>query len=109
MYSAGSLILLVIVLLARSANTYRMKMQAGENAVIWKQNHGDGWCNFDSNAAIWQVLIFSFFPTIVLRAIAAIVYRNRDPLDFKNTAFYLKVVNNGSYGIWTLLHLITYS
>ena len=63
----------------------------------------------DSNTAIWQVLIISFFPSIFLRAVSAIVYRNRDRLDFKNTAFFLKIFNNGTYGIWTLIHLIKYS
>lgn len=47
-------------------------------------------------------------PTLVLRAYGFCRYRKRDPLDFKDLAFYISIFYNASYGCWTIYNIYTF-
>lgn len=70
--------------------------------------HGDGKCNFDSNHQLRLVVIYSFIPTIIIRAIGHVLYNKKDPLDFVKFYNRIEVFWHASYGFWTLLNLYNY-
>ena len=76
-----TLYLLVSTFLFESSNKFKIVLRP-DATEREKQMHGDGTCDYDSNASVQRLIWFSFIPVILLRAVGAIKYHKKDPLDF---------------------------
>ena len=103
-YFVAATYLMVGCFVFHSSNELRYQYPVSPTALSLKL-HGDGTCNFDSNAVILSLLCFSFFPSLLLRLFGVFKYRHRDPLDFNNFYTYILVFHNATYGLWTLYFL----
>ena len=70
--------------------------------------HGDGTCDFDSNASMRNLAVFGFLPIIAMRVYGQQKYKKRDPLDFKTFYTQIEVIFHTVYGLWTFESIMTY-
>ena len=99
--------LYISLFLFQSSDKYRIIVNENDSPQE-KKLHGDGSCNFDSNATLETLIYFSFFPSIILRAFGAIKYRKHDPLDFEKAYNRIEIFWHATFGSWTLYNLYIY-
>ena len=102
-----TLYLLVSTFLFESSDKFKIVLRP-DASDRERMVHGDGTCDYDSNASIRRLLWFCFVPVIILRAIGAIKYHKRDPLDFQDFATKIEIFYHAGFGCWTLISLYFY-
>lgn len=85
-----------------------VSFQSSNQFVIKNKDGGYECCAMDSNRIVKNLLIYILAPSLFIRCMAHLKYKQLDPADVKDADSYVYIFYNGSYGLWTIFNLMRY-